>query len=222
MKTLVITLILCTACGSQSESDTAPAVESNSEKSKAPSKEYAIVVDNKLPFCDDTSLDALVYQKSTSTFFRCEDRIWVRIDLSGKDGKDGVNGKDGLNGQDGEKGASGIAGSNGVDGINGQDGEPLPSGLWLDAVTGSTWLIGSPTLTLPNAVLACGSPYRMPTEAEAVAAVSHGILIGQAQSMWINYHETDLNSGMWINPSLTVSGIAVAGNPTKGTFCIEE
>lgn len=202
--------MLITACGTAPENTKDNgSVDSDSEISTEPSKEYAIVVEDKMPVCNDTAVEALVYQKSSETFYRCDGRKWIDIDLKGDKGDKGDTGES-------------IKGDKGDTGASGEDGKPLASNLWLDPVTEITWLIASPSLTLPLAVAACASPYRMPTTAEAIAAVSHGILNNNAQSMWINYHETDSASGMWINPSLTISGAAIATNPIKGTFCIQE
>lgn len=202
----LITLMLITACGSapKETKDNGSVDDSIQKESAEPKREYAIVVDDKLPICDQDADQMLVYQRSTETFFTCDSREWLKISLKGKDGIDGKDGVSGTSGKDGE------------------DAKPLASNLWLDPITDITWLIASPSMTLPNAVAACASPYRMPTTAEAITAVSHGILNNNAQTMWINYHETDSNAGMWINPSLTVSGASIATSPVKGTFCIQE
>lgn len=122
---LLFTAVILTACGQQHDNTLELQTKS------VETREYALKVDNKrdVPYCGDDNDKQLVWVVETTEMLSCEKRIWVAIDLKGKDGLDGKNGSDGKDGLDGKDGQNGIDGVNGINGVNGQDGQQGLQGI---------------------------------------------------------------------------------------------
>jgi hypothetical protein len=195
MKKLLMIPLILIGCGQQpAAAPSTQAAAVTTTTSTVASFGAQLVKDKKEFECTDKNNGQLIYDQSTKGFFYCNTDNWVSIDLAGKDGKDGTNGIDGVagvNGKDGTDGATGtgIAGTNGTDGKNGIDGKDGTNGTngidgqkgsaafafdWTDTVTGKSWLIKGWDILTSGAT--CGYEYHTPTEAEARAAVTDGLL----------------------------------------------
>ncbi len=95
----------------------------------------------------------------------------------GKDGVDGQQGASGTNGKDGASGKDGSQGAKGETGAAGKDGEPLPSGIWKDAITGRQWLLIQGKFTADQVMGLC-SPWKQPKIVDLVPAIQHGLIVG--------------------------------------------
>jgi hypothetical protein len=230
MKAIIIAALLLTACGTEPTA-TDPSTPAETDKAKAiPSQHdvpsearYAILVDADLPVCDESRAGALVYQRSTKTFFTCEEAEWLAIDIKGDPGKDGAPGKD----------ATPIAGTNGEDGTDGKpgrdgtDGQNAPAyNSWVDPVTGFVWIFGASSVSHSVAEAACTGDYELPSPELAIDAVSHGILIASAAisgptTMWDNMAPALPSPNDWhtyVDSSATQKTAAFPG--TQGVICV--
>lgn len=122
----------------------------------APEAIYAVSLDNvkELPECSPkTNLKQLAYVKADSQFYSCESTGWSALTIGTAPGAKGDKGDIGAAGKDGQV-------------------VVLPTNLWLDAVTGSTWLIGGLT-GVPTGV--CTDGYTLGTPTQLQTAISHGL-----------------------------------------------
>lgn len=115
-----------------------------------------------LPKCDSKREAQLAFAINEDQFFVCKDSNWVEIDVKGEDGITTVQEVEATN----------------------------KKNQWVDPVTGLTWLIGG-SGTYAQAVAACTGSYRLPTWAEAIDGITHGVRgiaasIPQGQDFWIN------------------------------------
>lgn len=145
---LALIMLMLFGCGQQVPQQTTTDTKESSEVTsasaattaksiKTASGDYARLVESVSDLaCDDQNVDQLIYVKSESQFYYCDDSSlkWTVIDVEapagkagidgvvGKDGIAGISGKDGVNGKDGTDGKDGVDGINGTDGTNGVDG----------------------------------------------------------------------------------------------------
>ena len=121
---------------------------------------YAIAVEDtsELPECTRANNKQLAWVKTSEIFFSCEDGdVWVEIESV--------------------KGAEGAKGEKGDKGDKGDPGEPVAQNEWLDPITKKEWLFGAKTSTRLISASACSNGYHLPSSAEAIAAVVHGLLV---------------------------------------------
>lgn len=152
MKALILSILALTACGTQSSEQAGTTMKVDAAQSttneSAPSKTAMLVGSVKnMPICTADLEGQLIYVKDDKQFYFCSEKVWNKIDLTGKagtDGKDAVaqDGKDGTNGVDGK---DGINGTNGINGSNGSNGAAAPMAddrVWIHPVTGVKWFVG--------------------------------------------------------------------------------
>ncbi len=218
--TILLATVL-TACGTDQEAPAdAGTATAKADKSDPAAAHFAIVVDVEMPVCDDAANGALVYQRSTKSFFTCEEKEWLAIDIRGEAGKDGAPGKN----------AAPIKGADGVDGQPGRDGNDGASApaynSWVDPVTGYVWIFGASSVTHAVAEAACTGDYELPTPELAIEAVSHGILIASAAisgptTMWDNAPPAQPSPNDWstyVDSSATQKTATFPG--TQGVICV--
>ncbi len=222
MNSIFITLaslILLTGCGADQEQAQKDAEETAAMKIANDRSSLATIVDSDLPICDDTSLKALVYQRSTDQFFYCENTAWLPIELNGKDG---APGKDGANGKD----AVAPVTTAGDDGAPGQDANAINT--WNDPITGSSWLFGAISVTRTLVSTACSNGYRLPSSTEAIEAVLHGLLTVAsdhfaATTMWVNdAPEQPSPNDYWFYVDGTATRHTQSAPNLYGIICLKE
>lgn len=204
MKTLLIIALILTSCGGSdggSSTDEAPSTEISAQEAENPARKLSITLAKvaDLPDCSDELEAQLAYVKENKQFYSCEGTEWVKIDIEGRDGVDG---------------------SDGVTTVIEQEATNKEN-QWVDPVSGLAWLIGG-TGNLATATAGCASPYRLPSESEALASISRGLMvitagISAGQTFWINQapsHIIMLTAGV-------PAKYAVSGAATHAVYCVK-
>lgn len=177
-----------------------------SEETKDESSPISVAVKSKanLPGCSEAKEAMLAYVKDEDTFYSCESSEWVSIDIQGKDGKDGTNG------------VTTTLEKEGTNRLN----------EWEDSITGKLWFLGG-VGTQSTALSTCSGNYRVPTVAESLAAINHGIRnvatdIGAVLNFWTD--ENSFGSPMYATiASGNANTVAVASNTSSiSIFCIKK
>jgi hypothetical protein len=206
MKYLIFLFLL--SCGTESQDQGAIVEEAQDKKADTEETEapisIAVVFKADLPECSEAKEAMLAYVKSEDAFYSCESNVWVALDIKGKDGKDGANG---------------VTTTVEVEATN-------KLNHWEDPISGHYWYLGGAG-TQSSAISACVGDYRLPTQAEGVEAINHGIRnvatdIGAVLPFW-----TDAQSvGMPIYATLVngnANTVAVASNTANiSIFCIKK
>ncbi len=169
---------------------------------------YSIAVNDtsELPECTRANSKQMAWIKKTEQFFSCEDESWVEVAVKGKDG---------------------VAGTKGEKGDKGEPGEPVTGNEWYDPITQKEWLFGAVSTTRLIAANACSNGYRLPTSAEAIAAVAHGLLVASS--------DLDGPANVWVSDppeqpspndySFYVDNAGIrqtATTPSHGIACLKE
>jgi hypothetical protein len=133
----------------------------------------------------------------------------------GDRGSDGVNGKDGVDGKDGAQG------------IQGEAGEATSANMWHDPITKRDWLFGA---SQAFSATVCLGDYRLPTAAEAITAIQHGIYAAATTanaphvSIWTSDVYTDSLGSQFPVRATTVSATPTGDLSTQlhGLYCIKK
>lgn len=207
---LVCTMFLVLACGDDESKEAAPAPTQivAQETTTEDDRLDALYLEPgaEMPACTKEDEGWLVYLEG---FKACRSGMWADLDISGKDGKDGLNGKDG------------IAGKNGADGKDGQviyvDGE-----YWQDPFTGLTWRVFGVNAD-------CADGYRLPSVDEIAEASNNGIFVAldldheAYKTAWTD--ELHLNTGnkpkIWSFLDDDWTATTAADDILSGTYCVE-
>lgn len=155
MKYLLFLLLI--SCGTDDGENKAeptaesPALKENENEFTPDNSMVSIAVADfsMLKACDESLQNQLAYVKNENQFYVC-DGDWTKIEINGEKGEKG------------EKGTPGDA------------TKVLDSNLWVDEITGLTWLIGG-VGNHDTAVATCVNKYRLPSAQEGLAAMQNGI-----------------------------------------------
>lgn len=229
MKKIILTTLVLIGCGQQKELTTQ---DSNSpaalqqkvavqDQQQPQAFEGARLVESQdLVVCDQSENGILIYDKSQSGFFYCDDMNWVSIDLKGADGKDGING---TNGTDGLAGAKGDQGEKGDKGDKGDKGGLIQK--WVDPVTHRTWLsLGWTNSVIYDIALGCNKyNFFMPTEAEAREAITNGLMgMDGPDAMWLNKSTGTLYDYFFLDLSTMTLVNDKDQQFMAGQYCVEK
>lgn len=152
MKYLILALAL-TSCGANdgggsSSTDRATTPAETAPASQASPFSYYVDDISDLKACNGELQGALAYVKSTNQFVACDKPDWKIVDVRGKDGS------------------------------NGKDAPVVGSNQWYDAINSKYWTmtnIMTNTTGRSDSNSPCTGNYRMPTSADVVAALMHGL-----------------------------------------------
>lgn len=161
--TLMLFALILTACGSQSGGNSAAApgdtqTAKKTDQTSPISTSYYVSTASQLKDCNDTTRGFLAYVQDKAQFEACLDAGWAVVNVNGKDGTNGTNGS---------------------------SGTPVSPNQWLDAITNQMWVMTNINTTITgwnNSMSACTGNYRMPSPAEIVLALIHGMK-ASAQAM---------------------------------------
>lgn len=193
MKHLILIVLVLTACGKgDSGNDSTP----SEQKKNVPYTSYYVDKAESLMPCTDDNRGVLAYVRSLDQFQACLESGWSVVNVKGKDGS---NGKDGTNG------------------TNGKDGTPTSSNQWFDPVSKKAWVFSGLLMDTASFVdNTCTGDYRLPTAAEIMSALGHGMKA--ASQLVVSPMPTQIfaNTGV---PYLLSNGLqGVAGLTAQ--FCI--
>ncbi len=188
---IVLLAFLVTACGTD---DRQTAAAPSTVAPKADNGALYIDKAENRPDCTDADEQRLIYVVADKAFYTCHEAAWVLIDIEGKDGRDGRSGTDGGAGKDGKNGVDGKAGADGKDYHDSAE-------VWFDPFTGASWLKMVGEFDRAEAVAACAGEFRIPTGAEAHAAVERGLAR--------EFYDGSAIKRMWVS-DLTASGYSMA------------
>lgn len=149
---LLITINLISSCGTDNSGSGSASTTDNRETGVSTS--YYVASEKDLIACDSNRRGYLAYVKDTAEFKACLEAGWTTVDVKGKDG------------------AKGSTGSNGA------AGTMVSGNQWYDAVTTKMWVMTNINTSLTgftDAQSTCTGTYRIPTQAEAQAALAHGM-----------------------------------------------
>lgn len=208
--TTALLLIIISSCGTHETTKTAseapattasaptsaPVSASTVPTAAVPVAAYAQALADlqSLPTCTAANNFQLVWVKDPGVFETCDGTQWFKIAIPA------------------------IAASTGT-----ATAVPLPASEWQDPVTSNVFLIGPQAAIYADAALACALPWKIPTTAELVAAVDHGIAtkIGNVV-MWtsdvLGVNATNLHSYNVVNTS-SATATAQAETSTAATIC---
>lgn len=143
-----------------------------------------------LPQCNNANFNQLAYVRSEKKFFECVSGVWGEI----------------------------IIGTEGPKGEKGEPGPPAPApsiNAWRDPISGSEWVIGGMVrVGVIQSASPCSGEYRLPSEAELVVGLSHGLSaaanrLGQYVGFWTSdYKPHDVSGEIVMLPV----GYAVTGD----------
>lgn len=146
--------LLISSCGSDdSSSGSSPAVDNRAQETGV-STSYYVSSEKDLVACDSSRRGYLAYVKDTAEFKACLEAGWTTVDVKGKEG------------------AKGSSGSNGA------AGTMVSGNQWYDPITTKMWVMTNINTALTgftDAQSTCSGTYRIPTQAEAQAALGHGM-----------------------------------------------
>ncbi len=146
---LIVATQILVACGSDDSGSSSSAVDNRQETGVSTS--YYVASEKDLVVCDSSRRGYLAYVKDTAEFKACLEAGWTTVDVKGKDGKSGSNGA---------------------------AGTMVSGNQWYDPITTKMWVMTNINTTLTgftDAQSTCSGTYRIPTQAEAQAALGHGM-----------------------------------------------
>ena len=192
--TLILLMLTLVSCGKDGDNSGASAPsESPAPAAKTPpvSTSYYVSTASQLKECNDSTRGFLAYVQDKSQFQACLDSGWTVVNVNGKDGTNGTNGS---------------------------NGTPVSPNQWLDAITNQMWVMTNINTTITgwnNSMSACTGSYRMPSPAEIVLALIHGMK-ASAQAMASPPTFILANDG---NPYTLASG-SQGSSSVAAQFCI--
>lgn len=151
MKYIILTALL-TSCGAtNSGGSNAPEIAPTAPQaatSNVPYTSYYVTDVSSLKDCAKDTLGVLAYVQSSSQFMACMATGWQQVNVNGKDGS------------------------------NGKDAPTIGSNQWYDAITQKYWTMTNvltSTTGRQDANTNCSGNYRMPSKAEVISALIHGM-----------------------------------------------
>lgn len=159
---------------------------------------------SEMPECDMSNNKQLVYIKEpVDKFYSCEDEAWEEVQFA----------KQGPPGPQGPKG---------------DPADPLPANVWEDPFTQDQWLVlakmNYATVTINQP---CSGDWRLPTQAEGLAAAVHGIYtfshdLNNVNEMWTSETiDATYQVTVELSPARTGSALKTDIN-TVAVFCIKD
>lgn len=182
---------------------------------KKTGRAIALAIDNAkdLPECNNSDDAQLAYVRTEDTFYSCdaENGLWTIVSIKGS------------------KGDTGDQGDIGPQGPAGNSADPLPANEWFDPIGHQYWLIGAimnPATINFYSSTACSDGWALPTKAQAIAAVQHGLLIashaldGPAMVWTLEFSSGDPSNRFAIDASAAETEAPLTAD--AGVICLKQ